>query len=164
MNIRQFQFDVEGWLKGDYWQNYKMFYKLNEELKELIDETVKETLDQNALGAELSDIVFASCCIANKHKLDLTDYDFIDSPKEFTSVLYLSRSVAAIGEALHQLDPTIPLKDTDEVLDLKIQLYHLVKATEQVADSYNIDMYSAWNSKFIERDKRGDKERFNKFN
>ena len=162
MNIRQYQYDVEGWLKGDYWQDHQMFYKLNEELKELIDETVKKPLDQDALGFELSDIVFASCCIANKHNISLINYDAINSPKSFTSMLYLSHSVAAVGEALHQLNPTIPPKDTDEILDLKVQLYHLVKATEQVANSYNIDMYFVWNNKLIERDKRGDKKRFEK--
>ncbi|MFT5037088.1 MAG: NTP pyrophosphatase (non-canonical NTP hydrolase) [Candidatus Azotimanducaceae bacterium] len=78
------QKEVDTWAqqhKKPYWDSLSQLAALTEEVGEVArvmnhthgDKVKKPTEDENDLGRELGDVLFALICIANKHEIELDD-------------------------------------------------------------------------------------------
>lgn len=84
MSLKDAQNDVDKWtgqFNPQYWPDLEMLARLTEETGEVARELnhmygtkkKKPVEDTRSLGAELSDILFTVCCIANKNNINLQE-------------------------------------------------------------------------------------------
>ena len=84
MSLDEIQKDVDAWtgqFTPPYWPPFRMVAKLYEEGGEVaraLDQMytldgIKKSEDTNKLGEELVDLLFAVCCIANSHNINLQE-------------------------------------------------------------------------------------------
>jgi NTP pyrophosphatase (non-canonical NTP hydrolase) len=82
MTLRKIQEDVDAWVnqfKVPYWQPLEILARITEETGELAREVnhrygakrKKSTEEEQDLGEEITDIMFALCCLANSLDIDL---------------------------------------------------------------------------------------------
>jgi len=84
MALKEVQKDVDDWVqqfKLPYWPPLSIMAAISEETGELAGElndryggrTKKPTDDTKDIGDEISDVMFALVCLANSHKIDLSE-------------------------------------------------------------------------------------------
>lgn len=82
--LKTLQEDVDKWtsqFEPQYWQPHEMLARLMEETGELAREVnhlfgpkkKKDSEDRRELGAEMADIIFTLCCLANSKGINLDD-------------------------------------------------------------------------------------------
>ncbi len=84
MSFKKIQDDVDKWtgqFDPQYWPAYEILARLAEETGELAREInhlygvkkKKSNEQENTIGQELVDIIFTVVCMANSHKIDLSE-------------------------------------------------------------------------------------------
>ena len=84
MGLKQTQEQVDTWIsqfKGGYWKPHEIFARLGEEVGEVGREInhlfgpkpKKPSEDTHELGAEIADVIFTLCCLANSQKINLDE-------------------------------------------------------------------------------------------
>jgi len=84
MSMKEMQKDVDGWVqqyKNPYWPPLSILARVTEEVGELGRElndryggrVKKQGEDNEDIGVEIMDIIFALICLANSHNIDLDE-------------------------------------------------------------------------------------------
>lgn len=84
MGFEEYQKQVDEWTSGytpQYWPPHEQFTRLSEEVGELAREinhihgTKKKKVEEGMknIGAEMSDIIFTTICLANSHNINLQE-------------------------------------------------------------------------------------------